>query len=262
MKKTLKTVAAFVFCVIISCVFASVSFADVIFEPMDDFYEAHRDECNVISANYIVLEDTSAYKSPSNHKETEKFAQGDAVLIDALYTDSSNVTWGYAEKYDSEGRWIPMGTLGRVYNASDFVKEYGSAITQNSEKIELPASETVRMWNFPGDFDTGWDVYVMEDEPIEDSIIELFTAPNGEIWGHVSYYYANRGWICISDPQKTQAAWTLNKELYREYPDSLIENSTAPTQQNILLIALVLVGAVAAVSIVLLVVFGKKKKAN
>ncbi len=94
-------------------------FADVIFEPYDDFFRNHRDECEDIGMQkyYVNSDDGYAcfYKAPESDDIVKEYQNGEELYIQYLYTDKNGDIWG--DSFSNEG-WVRMSELSLEYNDS------------------------------------------------------------------------------------------------------------------------------------------------
>jgi hypothetical protein len=269
MKKFFGILLAFV----LLCGFLAVpARADVIFEPMDDFYEAHREDCVYHCRSYTANGPNGSvkvYKSPVIDQVQAELDNGQTVYISWVYTGSDGIAWGYWEEWElQKSGWIPMDYLVLIYDQISFSEEFAHRLVEEQGTLsEQYAGETVYFYEYPGS-DNGW---TMEISP--DWLPDYYTTyvdDNGNTWGRVGYFYGHRDiWIALDNPY---ADYT---ELYPDATEPVTEASsetaeptetTAPVEEirpespvnMVVLVAAV--AAVVAVTIVLLVVLKRKKE--
>lgn len=96
------------------CLIRYKTYADVIYEPQDDFFYQHTLEMKALNENRYVSgkeEPVKAYKSPSDKGVVTSFNKGDEVYVLYTYLDNNDHDWSLMETRDSEGNnktcWIP-----------------------------------------------------------------------------------------------------------------------------------------------------------
>ena len=96
--------------------------ADVIWEPMDDFYEEHREECRYVNRNFTANGpdgEVIVYKSPENPTVVDTWENGFSAYISFVYTDEL-IRLAAMLPYMRRGKWIkPMTEQGRA-NLDEF----------------------------------------------------------------------------------------------------------------------------------------------
>ena len=95
--------------------------ADVIFEPENNFYERHSDECSYFDRSCLAGADTYLWDAPNLTTEGGKLQKGDSIYISFVYTDNDGLEWGLAETQD---KWILMADLYLEYGSPEFMEEY------------------------------------------------------------------------------------------------------------------------------------------
>ena len=223
MKRTFSVLLALCLCFLL----AMSAFADVIYEPEDDFYEKHRDECYYENRVYIAAGESgyaTVKKDPKSKKTETELPNGTEIYISFVWDQDGG--WGLK---DSHG-WISMSELTVKYDSISFEEEHGSEFVylDEWEFIDLTDSECLQLWRYPGDTEpfttlswTGDNAWF--SEPPEDlSFNTVYEDPEGRRWGHIHYYYGYRNcWVCLTDPD---AAWFGSAE----EPQPTEQPQTAP----------------------------------
>ncbi len=92
-------------CLALAAGLAVPAMADVIWEPDDDFYFTHYDECRASDEGYLAAADTTVYADPETPSAVGVIAAGDSVATPYVWTDRNGDEWGYVEWYE-DGTWI------------------------------------------------------------------------------------------------------------------------------------------------------------
>ena len=101
MKRTL----CILFCLLLTASLTVPALADVIWEPDDDFYFAHANECRLSDEGYTAAEDTTLYASPIDPTPAGVLPAGESAATRYIWTDTHRDEWGYAEFYTEDG-WV------------------------------------------------------------------------------------------------------------------------------------------------------------
>lgn len=191
---------------VILCLFLmttpKIAFADVIWEPNDDFYLKHSDECALERRNYISNRTDgkiTLYKSPLSKKKVGTYSE-EEYYVSFTFTDKNDVKWGIIE-VDGKTGWIPMDQLIVVYDNQSFYEDYYNEFKNYDGTYDEVLEDSFIIWTFPGSGEI--DSKFMEENKAADSRPEIqytFTDDEGRAWGYVNYYYGSRGWICLDDP--------------------------------------------------------------
>ena len=101
-------------CLLLAASLPTAALADLIWEPMDDFYFDHMDECRRIDEEFLAEADTPIYESPQNAAQSGVIRAGETQQITYVWTDSRGIDWGYVE-YWKDGMihgWISLADPG------------------------------------------------------------------------------------------------------------------------------------------------------
>lgn len=177
--------------------------ADVIWEPLDSFYEAHRDECTYVEYRYEAQRETHYYLEPDVPSEQEPLPAGTVILVNYLWKDGA---WGSTTDWElysggvagNGDFWVDLADFRRLYGQSDFANDHRKEFVE--EPGSVPVEGTVYLWSFPGSGENlslgeeGWG----QDEEI--GYDQVYTDEGGLQWGRVGYYFGIRDyWLCLSD---------------------------------------------------------------
>ena len=245
--------------------------ADVLWEPEDNFYEAHRDDCEIVQRTYIANSEAGlvySYKAPDNDKKVRFMPNGTKCFIDYVYQDGDNL-WGVYTDFDKdETAWVWLNQFYVKYDYASFREEYANKIIPYAGEAGFTLTENTVLWDYPGSA-SNYTWQAGEVTP-EYSIFQYsFTDEEGREWGFVGYMYGRRNdWICISDPENDKLP-LRDIELPTIY-DAVNDEEEAQKVKSADLavpiakgefpwLPVILVAVVVAGSAVLLILFGRKK---
>ncbi len=181
--------------------------ADAIWEPNDNFYHEHHEECQYVNRNFTANGpdgEVIVYKSPENPKVVDTWENGFKAYISFVYTDEDGNEWGIYENYETDVMgWVPMAYMKVVYDGISFAEEFGESFVEESGVIsEEYAGQILHCFDYPG----AKSSYEFHTEGINEMppYQYTFTDEQGLEWGYVGYFYGvRRVWICISNPTAT-----------------------------------------------------------
>lgn len=181
--------------------------ADVIFEPDNNFYGRHSDECSYFNRSCVAGADAYLWDAPNLVTGGRSAQEGENVYISFVYTDNDGIEWGLAEYLD---QWILMADLYLEYGSQEFMEEHSGEIYEDEPYLLSYGTEFVS-WSYPesGDIDQA-DASVMDNY----EITTFYTDPDGRLWGYSAYMYGSRDvWICLSDIADTNIPQRVEHEL-------------------------------------------------
>lgn len=210
-------------------------FADVIWEPSDDFYAENLQECEYEGRDYqtngkegfVVI-----YEEPSSSGEVARIKNGKRLYVGFTYEDNKgNVwaavnLWGYEPEEDEmlksgeRDGWTLMKSLVRLYGEDDFRKDHEKEFADYQGELDgYEIGEQMIFWEYPGsDKVNGWLENFFDDKakPVYQY---LYTDQDGIRWTYVGYYYGERGWVCVDDPESRELSLSygpvaVEQELY------------------------------------------------
>ena len=241
--------------------------ADVIFEPMDDFYAAHAEQCEYVNDRYLSPGGVPGVVSPENPSELCVFPSGWELDIPFQYEDAQGVVWGVYEEGE-ESCWVRLDALQKIFDGADFQEKYADAIQSYAGEMDgVSLPEIVYLWTYPGSGEVGGKLLAEEiaqaDTPPYDAV---YLDESGQTWVYIPYFYGMEGWICREDPGSADLAATAPEAL-AEKPEVEPVITTLPAIRPLaaagrtrLYLTVGAVAAVVAVSAVLLAVFFRRKK--
>ena len=202
----MKRIGTVLLALCLSFLLAMSAFADVIYEPDDDFLQKHEDECYYENRVYIASGENgyaSAKKNPTSKKAEWEIPNGTEIYISFVWDQDGG--WGLK---DSHG-WISMDELTVKYDGISFAQEHGGEFLylDEWEFIDLTGRDCLHLWRYPGDtepFNTlsgSGEDYWWGWPPEEMSVNTIYEDPAGRRWGYVNYYYGLRDfWVCLTAP--------------------------------------------------------------
>ncbi len=202
----MKRILTLLFALVLALSLGMSALADVIFEPDDDFFEKHRDECHYENRVYIASGENgyaSAKKAPTSKKTEWEIPNGTEIYISFVWAEDGG--WGLK---DSHG-WISMAELTVKYDGISFEQEHGSEFLypEEPETLDLTDRESLLLCRYPGDGEPFMTISASGEDywwnwPPEDlSFNTIYEDPEGRRWGYVGYYYGLRDfWVCLTAP--------------------------------------------------------------
>lgn len=181
--------------------------ADVIFEPDNDFYGRHSDECTYFNRSCIAGADTYLWDAPNLVTGGQSAQEGEQIYISFVYTDKDGIEWGLAEYLD---QWILMADLYLEYGSPEFMEEHSGEIYED-EPYLLSGGTVFVLWSYP---ESGVISQGYASVPDDYEISTFYTDPDGRLWGYSAYMYGTRDiWICLSDMADTNIPQREEHEL-------------------------------------------------
>ena len=269
-KLSLNKITGLIFtCVMAVSVLSGFALADSIYEPDDNFYNAHLNECKLVNRDFFANGESGymeLFTEPGG--SSLGFADNGGVFHVQFSYKLDEVVWGVVEYSESEGKlipindeylktaWLKMSDTIVKYDYISFYDQHGSEYTTyDGDYSELANVKNIVIWTFPN---SGENTGTFETISESFTVQSVYTDTNGLKWGFVSYYYAIKNfWICISDPTNTEIA-ALDVEtpaLYSPEPGSKPQSSTNDMTTTIIFC----VAAAILISVVLIAVLNKKK---
>ena len=134
------------------CLLSATALADVIWEPDDDFYQQHSEDCEYLGRSYYVNGPeggAALYQNPGGGY-VRVVENGVPLYISFTYTDLGGTLWGVAEYGDAgDTGWVDMADLLLIDlkdlrsmvqyvgdNAKEFKLTYGNISSQSVGAIQ------------------------------------------------------------------------------------------------------------------------------
>ena len=291
-----RIVAVVIAVLMVVCMMLPALYADVIFEPMDDFYHDHVQEMEYVDKSYSVPGVVDGYKSPENDDVVATAGPGDELYFSFVYTDENGEQWGVHEDWTSDtSAWYRLSELVPVYDYRDFAADHGAEFSHYADELkDLPLEGgDMPLWSYPGSEYTSGYVYLDEYFTPSDYADSVYVDPDGCTWVFIPYYHGGNGWVNADDPLNPDpVVFDLREPAETPAPteEPAAEATTAPTAESLpteapeellvddahtgghrmglgvallIVLAIAAVGFVVVLSVVLIIVFyvvGKKKK--
>ena len=233
--------------------------ADAIFEPQNQFYLRHQEDCEYLNRTCTAREDTVLWKTPNSAFEKGVLEKGEPVYVSVVYTDKKGLKWGLT---DGEDVWVLLADMDLTYGSEEFLAEYWNDI-KVKDPVEIPAGTKVVLWTYPQSGVTRGPDGGVRTFSTALSIEPYYTDPSGREWGYSAYFQGERDlWICLSDMENEKIpgaqeeepvpAQELTEELRKELPQS------RPLKLWMIVLPVLLVAGVSG--ILLWQMFGKRKE--
>ena len=249
------------------CLFVFASYhqvkADLIVFPEDRFLNAHEDECTYEYRRYIANSINGYvyyYQNPESKIMIATAENGANDMIEYIYVDSNNESWGYTQSSSAvlekgeKGAWVQLKDWYVKYDHTSFIFEFIDQIVQDDIEFDInEGKKKIYLWTYPESGESSGTIqpnteYALSypttfDMYYEDSI--------GRKWIYIGYYMTQSGWICIDD--STNSNIKKNERIGVE--PEVIYPSVSPTIRNqmemgttiIVVVTLVVVGGTAFV---------------
>lgn len=197
---------------ILSVVLTFTVRADIIWEPTDSFYKAHREECKELYRSYIANgEDgyVALYKAPDSSEKVKLYENGYKFTFWYSYVDKKGKEWGLFEP--GETGWIPMDEVLLKYDNISFCEEYEAEFGEyNGEYEEELANNVITLWSYPCSGETQGQLPEINQNI---KIYYTYTDQDDNVWGLLGYaelvqrndsskWSKYSGWVCLNDPDK------------------------------------------------------------
>ena len=181
--------------------------ADVLWEPENDFYKKHADQCDYIGRQFYANGDEgfiTLWDAPEGTRVVQQFRNGYTLWLYYQYED-----WVCAVVWGDEGEivgWAPMEDFVLKYDYLSFAEEYADEIHPYDAQFEGCDGnvEEIVFYDYPG-APTPKDVWEAEEvlDQLTDTgyIDSTFIDEEGRTWGYVAYLFGSRNlWFCLDEP--------------------------------------------------------------
>lgn len=210
----MKAKRVIIFMLAFAMLFSVSAFADIAYEPQDNFYERHRDECDYENRWYITNGSEGCvvvYSSPTGSAKT---AIPNGVKFYVSYT--WNGEWGCIEydpstlehAYDKSSGWVKMTDMVPEYDTISFMEDHADEIVTTDRVLRISGDEEFIGYKYPGSgiISTTIGNY-SGNEFTEVYLQNIYTDAEGREWGYVGYFFGHRNfWICLDEPTAQLAA--------------------------------------------------------
>jgi len=247
--------------------------ADALVVPNNNFYERNSDKMEYLGrrfyangeAGYITL-----LLEPNSSREVISIENGEIIQIMFTFNDNG-VKWGITELYspdlsyrDIPTGWVKMDQLYAVYDSNAFIDANTDRIHEREydlSKMELDGDIIFWTWPGSGEISGIWkDLEIIESNM--NIIYTIYIDNEGCEWGYLPYFYGWREvWICLDDLSgRDKPAFNPAPEPQLRSPEPPPPPNTAGSIFSSPMFAITLVSLVAALSLLLIHLFWKKKK--
>lgn len=272
MRRLLKSLAVFLFTglVLAGAVlsFGGGAKADVVYEPVNSFYQKHVSSCELVERVYAVNcigDSTAVYESPVSDKQVATVLAGEEFWVGVVYTAKDGIKWAYIDSLEG---WIPNAYLTNIYDEIMFRQQNKADIESKDGTVD-PAiankSGKVFFYSYPGSKEF-FDFYNESDSPYYTMV---YVDPYGHEWGYVSYYYLVKGWVCLDDTDATYEELYPNGQSFSGILEKapvptevILPNTKANVNINIKLIVGIIIGVIVLASAAVIAYMLIKKKKN
>jgi hypothetical protein len=255
--------------------------ADLLWEPEDSYYHKQTDyPRSSLYCVYYVPEGLTCtvYRSPADPTVLAILEPGTEIYVGfSLTIDGEEWGVGAVHGSDVEG-CFRLARLQKEYDHEDFRLEYSDQI-RTDDSVVLHADdleEAALLWRYPGSGQRRGSIskkllLYEQSGQYHDGTVPFqffYTDPDGGTWGYVSYFYGDKGWIYLDDPENPEPPL-----FPRECPSTVTDTSPAEEPLGAAVEAdlsgnsslYLIVGLVAAVVIatgIIIVILKRKHKEN
>lgn len=188
-------------CACFTLVLAAPAAADVIWEPEDSFYNAHREEMTYVNRQYQLAGHGGSVTLCDKPEGAARKTLDNGQSVTVQFTWPGEIDWGYVVYFGQDGfeGWVPMDDLSLIYDSQSFAEDHGAEIVTGGP-VPVEFTQAV-LYAYPGGPSGG----VLEEDRDYQSFSQVFTQTytdgSGLRWGYVGYYMGHReSWVCLDDP--------------------------------------------------------------
>ena len=190
--------------------------ADVIWEPEDDFYLLHANECDYVNRVFYTNGESGyleIFKEPGGR--SLGFAENGYLFHVQFSYVLGKETWGYVEFFQDggfllprtegsyQGGWARLEDMVLKFDAESFdMLHAGEYRNYTGDYSEL---SNVMLWTFPNSGEPLSSTPVETDENFK--IEHVYTDLEGHPWGYLGYFYGWRNaWVSLDRPTDSDIA--------------------------------------------------------
>ena len=271
MKRTLTLLFLFVFSFSLSL----SALADGIYEPEDDFYLKHRDECRAESRRVYTNGESgyvTFFRAPGGEALRNEL-NGKSYVTEGVWKDSWYLVNRVADdRRTAELCWARASDLAVQYDSRSFLEEHEGELEapDRAPELDLGELDTLTVWPFPGaetaaanlDAET---LNSLEGEYGSLRFGALWRDPLGQTWGRISNIkWYSWTWVCLDAPESADAPWVNEAATARALTEKLIPAAEKAPRVNVggLWPPLGLAAGAVVLALALLTIFRKRKKGD
>lgn len=257
-------------CVILVSMISGIALADVIWEPNDDFFRAHFNECAYVNRQYYSNGETGymeLFSEPGG--KSLGFADNSELFNVQFSYKLGNETWGVAcyseggEKLvpisdgDEKSGWFKLSDATLKYDYKSFDEAHSADYKlYKGNYSELKDVQNIVAWTFPNSGETNGTLDKIDENF---TVQTVYTDLDNTQWGFVSYYYGMKSfWVCLTNlTDATLAAKDVPvPEFYTASPDS----KPVQTGDDMTTVIVICVAAAILCTAVTFALLNKKKR--
>lgn len=190
--------------------------ADVIWEPEDDFYRLHANDCDYVNRSFYANGESGymeIFTEPGG-RSLGFTENGNLFHVQFSYVLGKE-TWGYVEFTTDDGRLVPrdegsfQGGWAKLKETAakfDF-QSFDDRHAREYQPFEGDYTELskVILWTFPNSGEPLNGTLLETDENFQ--IAHVYTDLEGHPWGYIPYYYGWKNvWVSLDRPTDTSIA--------------------------------------------------------
>ncbi|MFB0921650.1 MAG: hypothetical protein QMB62_12360 [Oscillospiraceae bacterium] len=269
-KRYCRTVTMIITCIILVSLAGAYALADAIWEPNDDFYRAHFDDCTYVNRQYYSNGETGYMEFFTAPGGTSLGFADNGKLFNVQFSYKlGDEVWGVAT-YSKDGEklvpvsdgdekcgWFKLSDAELKYDYQSFDEAHNTEYKPyEGDRSEFKDVQSVVVWTFPNSGESNGTLDKV-DENFE--VQSVYTDIDGVQWGFVNYYYGMKNfWVCLSNPTDASIAAkdVPVPEFHTPSPDS------KPTQSGNDLTTVIVICVAAAIlcTAVLFAALNRKKR--
>ncbi len=237
--KTKKTTLLMILC--LALLIPVLSLADAAWEPQNDFFFKHVQECTYEYRTYYIKETVDVCDEPGGTPVYQLTPDEKEVFVYFSYTDEDGKRWAATDKrFEEEGwqsGWASMDKLELKYDSRSFREDHQAELVLPPEDeyvlpdLTMEEADKVVAWTYPNSGEY-MDIIqnVTPDYPLE--FAALYTDTLGRDWAMCDYYDEMSGfWVFMEDPQSEDVplapATPAPTPVTEATPEAVVETSEA-----------------------------------
>lgn len=190
--------------------------ADVIWEPEDDFYRIHANECDYVNRSFYANGESGymeIFTEPGG-RSLGFSENGNLFHVQFSYVLGKE-TWGYVEFIKDDGMLLPRGEgsfQGGWAKLKETVAKFDAQSFDDRHAQEYQPYEgdytelsNVILWTFPNSGESLSSTPIETDENFQ--IEHVYIDLEGHPWGYITYFYGWKNvWVSLDRPTDTGIA--------------------------------------------------------